>query len=75
MSTSNPFARLQRMLPGAPLLVGTVVGVGSQSCTIELPDGAQIQARGGGTISTKVFVRNGLIEGPAPDLTTVSVEE
>ena len=36
--------------------------------SIELPDGAVVQARGSGTVGGNVFFRDGVIEGGAPSL-------
>jgi len=37
--------------------------------TITLPGGGKLQARGEATQGQRVFVRDGAIEGPAPELT------
>lgn len=71
---SNLFAQFRRLLPGQPLLVGTVVSSGSGLVVVALPGGSSINARGEATVGTKVFVRNGAIEGPAPDLPTGTIE-
>jgi hypothetical protein len=41
---------------------------------VELPDGTQISARGEATLSERVFVRDGAIEGPAPTLPVEIIE-
>lgn len=71
---TNLWKRLRQLLPEAPLLVGEVVAVTSYGATIELPDGALIKARGVATVGEKVFVRDGRIEGTAPDLPVVLIE-
>lgn len=71
---NNPLKRLQNLLPEQPLQVGTVVSVAAGAATITLPSGAVIQARGTAAAGQKVFVRNGLIEGQAPNLDYVEVE-
>lgn len=73
MST-NLFTQFRRLLPAQPLLVGQVISAGSGASTIEYPDGARVVVRGEGTVGTRVFVRAGAIEGPAPNLTQVFVE-
>lgn len=73
MST-NPYRRLLNLLPKRPLQVGTVIGSTAGVCTVELPGGGTIQARGDHTIGASVFVRDGVIEGPAPSLTPISIE-
>lgn len=70
----NPLQALRALFPDAPLLVGDVVLVDGQLVRIELPDGTQITARGAATVGQRVFVRGGLIEGPAPTLTVVTIE-
>ncbi|MBX9870179.1 MAG: hypothetical protein K2X63_10295 [Burkholderiaceae bacterium] len=71
---SNLYKVFQSLLPEAPLLVGTVVSVQSNGYLIELPDGAQINARGTATIGQKVFVRDNVIEGIAPNLVVETIE-
>lgn len=73
MST-NLFARFQRLLPGSPLLVCAVISSGLGGAIVELPGGARIAVRGEASVGSKVFVRNGAIEGPAPDLPVELVE-
>jgi hypothetical protein len=70
----NPYKRLLGLLPQRPLSVGEVLAVSDGVVTVELPGGAQIQARGEATVGDKVFVRDGAIEGPAPDLPIEEVE-
>jgi hypothetical protein len=45
--------------------------VAGQLCTVQLPGGGVLQARGDAAVGDRVFVRDGLIEGPAPALTYV----
>ena len=71
---SNPIARLRALLPGAPLLVATVVSSSASACLVELPSGDRLTVRGSGSVGHKVFVRAGNIEGPAPDLTEVQID-
>lgn len=73
MST-NLFVQFRRLLPGQPLLVCTVISAGSGLAVVEFPDGARITVRGDASSGAKVFVRNGLIEGPAPSLSVELVE-
>lgn len=69
---SNLFRRFKALIPDAPLLVGTVVA--TTPLRIELPDGTQIPARGEATLSERVFVRDGAVEGPAPTLPVEIIE-
>lgn len=61
------------LLPPRPLQVGTVQAVATGVATIALPGGGIIQARGQATVGQRVFVRDGLIEGTAPDLPIVVI--
>jgi len=72
--SNNLFTEFKRLIPDAPLLVGTITAVETGGVVIELPDGATIRARGAGAVSDTVFVRDGIIEGPAPTLTVVEIE-
>ena len=72
--SANLFTQFRRLLPSAPLLVCDVISSGSGGAIVELPGGARISVRGEATTGTKVFVRNGAIEGPAPNLPVVLVE-
>lgn len=65
---SNLYRALLSLLPGRPLQVGEVLSVAGGVATIELPDGAVVQARGSGTVGNNVFFRDGVIEGDAPSL-------
>lgn len=70
----NPFKRLLALIPAPPLQAGDVVEIADGMATIELPGGGLIRARGDAAVSDRVFVRNGLIEGPAPDLPIEIIE-
>ena len=72
--TYNPYRRLLGLLPSNPLQVGDVVAVGSGTATIEMPGGGQVTVRGTAAFGDRVFFRDGVIEGPAPTLTFVTVE-
>ena len=52
-----------------PLVVGTVAFVVAGVATIDLPGGGRLQARGDAQAGQRVFVRDGVIEGEAPNLT------
>ena len=73
MST-NLFARIKALLPGAPLLVATVVSSSAGVSVVELPGGSRLTVRGSASVSTKVFMRAGNIEGPAPNLSEVDID-
>lgn len=69
---SNLYRKFRALIPDAPLLVGTVVA--TMPLRVELPDGTQIPARGEATLSERVFVRGGAVEGPAPLLPVELIE-
>lgn len=70
----NPYKRLRNLFPEARLLVGTVTAADAEMATVELPDGTTIRVRGVATVGDQVYVRDGVIEGPAPALTIVEIE-
>lgn len=72
MPEHNPWAAWRALLAPAALQIGAVQSVTSGIATIELPGGALIRARGQAAPGQRVFVRGGLIEGPAPDLPLVT---
>jgi hypothetical protein len=39
-----------------------------------LPDGALVSVRGEAVLNQHVFIRDGVIEGPAPEMTAVLIE-
>lgn len=71
---SNAYEDLLSTLPQAPLQVGTVETSADGVCTVELPGGGKIRARGAATVGQTVFVRDGVIEATAPTLTLVLIE-
>lgn len=71
---SNLFKAFLDLLPGRPLQVGTVSAITDGVATVTLPGGGVLQARGNATAGQRVFVRDGLIEGPAPELPFVEIE-
>ena len=76
MST-NLYRALRELLPEAPLQAATVVEVHTATgeSTIEWPGGSQQRVRGTGVAApNRAFVRDGVIEGPAPALTLEFIE-
>lgn len=70
----NIYKQLRGLFPNPALQVGSVVTVLNGVATIELDDGNQVQARGEVTAGDRVFFRDGVIEGQAPDLPLEIVE-
>lgn len=71
---SNLYHQFLALLPPRPLQVGTVTAVAGQLCTVQLPGGGVVQARGQAAVADQVFVRDGVIEGEAPALAVVQIE-
>lgn len=77
MSITNLFRALRDLLPDAPLQVATVSAVHSSTgdSTITWPGGDQQRVRGTSVAAgSNAFVRNGVIEGAAPDLPLETIE-
>lgn len=70
----NHYLRLLRLLPDTPTDVGQVTAVQSDGCTVELLTGELAAVRGAATVGDWVYIRDGVILGPAPTQTTVEVE-
>lgn len=70
---SNLYAQFKKLIPTAPLLVGTVASVYTGGATVTLQGGGTMRVRGAATVGQRVFVRDGAIEGPAPNLPLVEI--
>ena len=64
----------EQVLPKRPLHVGEVVATDGAICSVQLPGGGRLSARGQAEVGQKVFVRDGAIEGLAPDLPIVHID-
>jgi len=72
---TNVYRALLELLPQDPLQVGTVTAINADDTrTVQLPGGGEIRARGDAALGSRVFVRGGLIEGPAPALTVLTID-
>lgn len=71
---SNVYSQFFDLLPKRPLEVGDVTSISAGVATITLPGGGVIQARGEAAVGQRVFVRDGVIEGPAPTLAYIEAE-
>jgi hypothetical protein len=77
MTTTNLYRALRDLLPDAPLQVATVTAVHTATgdSTVTWPGGDQQRVRGTSVAAgSNAFVRNGVVEGAAPDLTVVTIE-
>lgn len=70
----NPYKRLIKLLPGQPIDTGEVMAVNDDGVTVQLLTGALVHVRGEATIGDHVYIRNGAVDGPAPDLLGSEVE-
>lgn len=70
----NIYREFLDLIPGGVLDVGDVVAVGTGVVTVQLPGGGLLQARGQATVGQRVFVMDGVVQGPAPTLSYVEGE-
>ena len=71
---ANLYAEFRRLIPNAPLQVGTVLDVYAGGVTVALQGGGTLRVRGQAAVDDRVFVRDGVIEDQAPDLTLIEIE-
>lgn len=64
----NVFLQLKELLAPSREDIATVVSSVGGSTVVELPGGDLLRVRGEGAVGAKVFVQDGVIRGPAPDL-------
>ena len=70
----NIYREFLDLIPGGVLDVGDVVAVGTGVATVQLPGGGLLQVRGQATVGQRVFVMDGVVQGPAPALSYVEGE-
>jgi len=70
---SNPYKRLISLIPGDPLDTGEVVATSGDGVTVQLLSGEHVKVRGTANLGEHVYIRGGVIEGPAPDLPGVDI--
>ena len=70
----NLYQQFRALLPEPPLQAGTVIDVGAGVVTVQLPGGGLVKARGSAEPSQNVFVRDGVVEAIAPNLTLEIIE-
>ena len=72
----NLFQAFLALIPDPALQVGAVQSVSANVATIILPGGGLLKARGASSemVGRNVFVRDGVVEGLAPDLPTEIIE-
>jgi hypothetical protein len=70
----NLYQQFRSLLPDPPLQVGTVLTTNGGVATVQMPGGGLLKARGTALVGQKVFVRDGVIEAIAPNLTLEIIE-
>lgn len=67
----NLFAQFKELMAPGRVQIGQVTAYAEGIATVTLPGGGQIRARGQASVGGKVFVQDGVIQGPAPNLPVV----
>lgn len=71
----NLWRQFQDLLPTSVTLIGTVVAThADHTASVQLLDGGLLRAAGIAAEGTRVFVRDGRVEGEAPALPQVEIE-
>lgn len=72
---TNLYRALRDLLPEPALLVATVTAINADdTLTVTFPGGGTQRVRGEAALNDRVFVRAGLVEGPAPALTFLTID-
>lgn len=71
---TNLFKRFQKLIPNPPRRVGDVVAYSNGMAEIEEAGGGRALALGDANVGDRVYFRDGVIEGSAPDLTVEFIE-
>lgn len=71
----NLWRQFQDLLPTSTTLIGTVVTThADHTVSVQLLDGGLLRVAGSAADGTRVFVRDGRIDGEAPELPQVDIE-
>ena len=72
---SNQWKQFAALIPGDPLLVGTVLSHEADgTSTVQLPDGGILRPQGQDvTVGDRAFVQSNRVQGEAPALLAVEV--
>jgi len=76
-NSTNLYRALRELIPDAPLQVATVssISYGTGTSAVEWPGGDVQTVRGTSvSIGARAFVRDGVIEGAAPNLPSETIE-
>jgi hypothetical protein len=72
---TNLYRALRDLLPEPALLVATVTAINADdTLTVTFPGGGTQRVRGDAAVNDRVFVRAGVVEGPAPALTLLTID-
>ena len=73
---SNLFRALKELLPAPPLQIATVISIGADNTSVvEFFGGSRLTVLGASVgVGQPAFVRNGVIEGVAPDRAVITIE-
>jgi hypothetical protein len=70
----NVWKQFERLMGPSEFRVGEVVSVGAYESILADAGGDQFKAKGTGlSVGQKAFVKDGVIQGQAPDLTDVGI--
>lgn len=70
----NLYQRFSDLSNRSARTVGTCISAKFGSCVIQYPGGALVEARGAGTVGQSYFVRDGRLDGEAPNLPILEIE-
>jgi len=70
----NIYKQLLGILPVARTDVGTVVGLYTDGCRVELQGGGYVRVKGEATVGQRVFIKDGIIVSTAPTLSGVEID-
>ena len=70
----NVYEQFKQLLSDQPLQVGTESEIGNGVVTVQLPGGGTVRARGSANMGARVFVRDGVLEAVAPNLSLEIIE-
>jgi hypothetical protein len=70
----NLYRQLLNLIPLGQVDVGEVTAVSSDGVFMLLQSGHTLRVRGTGTVGENYYIKNGVIEGQAPNLSGTDIE-
>ena len=71
----NIFAKFQQLIPSSPTVVGTVSHLHTNgTCSVTMPGDGTMRVIGEVAVGKKVFIKEGVVQGEAPDLPFYELE-